>query len=87
MLGGLADGYLNRLSYTYSSSNYWTMSPRYFGVGNAAADEFIADSAGIASNYGVASSNGVRAVINLKADVQISGGIGTSNDPYIVKVE
>ena len=28
---------------------------------------------------------GVRPVINLKSDVEISGGIGTINDPYIIK--
>ena len=28
-----------------------------------------------------------RPVINLKADVKISGGIGTINDPYIIKTE
>lgn len=27
----------------------------------------------------------VRPVINLKADVKISGGIGTINDPYVVE--
>lgn len=28
-----------------------------------------------------------RPVINLKADVEISGGVGTSNDPFIIKTE
>ena len=27
----------------------------------------------------------IRPVINLKADVEISGGIGTINDPYVIK--
>lgn len=27
---------------------------------------------------------GLRAVLNLKPDVGITGGIGTSNDPFIV---
>ena len=83
MLGGLADGYLNRLSYTYSSSSYWTMSPSYFYTTYTAAREFVAGSTGYAGNA-VTSTFGVRAVINLKADTPITGGIGTANDPYIV---
>ena len=85
MLGGLTDGYLNRLSYTYSSSSYWTMSPRYFYVTFAAAYGFAAYSVGFAHSGWVTSSNGVRGVINLKPDVQISGGIGTANDPFVVQ--
>ena len=85
MLGGLADGYLNKSSYTYSSYNYWTMSPGYFNVDHTAANEFFADSAGYAYGNWVAYGFGVRAVINLKSDVQISGGIGTANDPFVVQ--
>ena len=85
MLGGLSDGYMNRLSYTYSSYSYWTMSPRGFSVTNAAALEFGALSVGYASYNWVTGSYGVRAVINLKSDVQISGGIGTANDPFVVQ--
>ena len=85
MLGGLSDGYLNRLSYTYSSYSYWTMSPRYFNVTNTSAHEFSTSSAGYASNDWVTSSFGVRAVINLKGNVKISGGIGSANDPFAVK--
>ena len=85
MLGGLSGDNLNRLSYTYSSSSYWTMSPSYFNVTCAAADEFLANSVGYANNSWVTYSLGVRAVINLKSDVQISGGIGTANDPFVVQ--
>lgn len=85
MLGGLADGYMNRLSYTYSSYNYWTLSPRHFAIADTAASEFNAYSVGYASTDWVTSSLGVRAVINLNSDVQISGGIGTANDPFVVQ--
>ena len=85
MLGGLSDGYLNRLSYTYSSSHYWTMSPRYFEASAVAAREFYAYSAGSAGNYIVTYTFGVRPVINLAADTPITGGIGTQNDSYIVE--
>ena len=85
MLGGLADGYLNRLSYTYSSSSYWTMSPSYFVATSVAAYELGAYSTGyVYISYIVTNTSGVRAVINLKADTPITGGIGTVNDPYVV---
>ena len=84
MLGGLADGCLNRLSYTYSSEHYWTMSHDIFEASNTTALEFNARSAGYAGYGNVISTIGVRAVINLKADTPITGGIGTANDPYIL---
>ena len=86
MLGGLSDGYLNRLSYTYSSAHYWTMSPRLFEASALAAREFFAHSTGSAGNRYVTDTFDVRAVINLKADTPIIKGIGTANDPYVVKV-
>jgi len=86
MLGGIADGYLNRLSYTYSSYTYWTMSPSQFSVINMIAYELSAHSDGYLNQWNnVTSGYGVRGVINLKSDVEISGGIGTSNDPFIIK--
>ena len=83
-LSGYANNYLNKSAYTYSSSIYWTMSPSNFIVGDAAAHEFALHSGGYAHSRWVTSWNGVRAVVNLKSDTQISGGIGTSNDPYVV---
>ena len=84
MLGGLADGYLNRLSYTYSSTHYWTMSPRNFNATFTSASVFFAYSTGFAFGAWVTDTRGVRAVINLKADTPITKGIGTVNDPYVV---
>ena len=84
-LSGYANNYLNKSAYTYSSLTYWTMSPSIFDVSNAAAYEFNLNSVGFVGNYSVTNSwVGVRAVINLKSDTQISGGIGTSNDPFVV---
>ena len=87
MLGGLADEYMNRSSYTFSSYTYWTMTPRHFGVSGNKADEFHVSSLGYTSSTGVTNGNGVRGVINLKSNVEISGGIGTANNPFVVKVE
>ena len=61
------------------------MSPSNFSVDDTAARELILNSDGnVNQNAYVTNSNGVRAVINLKSDTQISGGIGTSNDPFVV---
>ncbi len=76
---------LNKLSYAYSSQNYWTMSPAYYEYGPVVANIWSQNGTGYLypwtwSNYGL----GVRPVINLKSDVKITGGIGTSNDPYVI---
>ena len=85
MLSGYANNYLNKSSYAYSSSTYWTMSPIQFDVGYTAAYEFVLSSSGAVGNGWVTNSwFGVRGVINLKGDVQISGGIGTANDPFVI---
>ncbi len=85
MLGGLVDGYLNRLSYTYSSYSYRTMTPSRFSISDGSAYEFVANSSGYASYDRVTTNYGVRAIINLKSDVEISGGIGTANDPFVIQ--
>ena len=62
------------------------MSPSCFDVGASAAREFHQHAAGHAyGGYNVSSVLGLRPVINLKSDVEISGGVGTSDNPYIVK--
>ena len=85
MLGGLADGYLNVLSYTYSSSHYWTMSPSHFYGTAISTRVFNALSTGYASVLSrVTNMYGVRPVINLVSTVEIESGIGTANDPFVV---
>ena len=85
MLSGYATNSLNKSAYTYSSYTYWTMSPRTFNNGNLASSIFILSSDDVSFNGWGNNNLGVRGVINLKGDAQISGGIGTSNDPYIIK--
>ena len=82
MLSGYADGYINKSAYTYSTSHYWTLSPRFFHVSITAAHEFILNSTGYPTGNGVANSSGVRAVVNINGNAKISGGIGTSSSPY-----
>ena len=85
MLAGARNGYVNKLYYPFSGYRYWTMSPGYFNSDYTAAIEFYLSSDGIAFNNWVTYTFGVRPVINLRSDVQISGGIGTQNEPFVVK--
>ena len=67
--------------YLYTGNAYWTMSPLNFNRGDASM--FYVDWGGDLSRILVYSAYGVRPVINLSADVTITGG-GTISDPYIV---
>ena len=83
MLSGYTSGYINKSTYTYSSSIYWTLSPNYFNTSLMAAFGFLLSNEGYPDvGVGVWNSAGVRAVINIKGDAKISGGIGTSSSPY-----
>ena len=84
MLAGARNEYVNKLYYPFSEYTYWTMSPHSFHSSNTAAYEFILGSDGLALSDWVANTNGVRPVINLRSDVQISGGIGTQNEPFVL---
>ncbi len=86
MLSGYAGGYINKSAYTYSTSFYWTLSPSAFYVSNTAAYEFDLLSEGYPNDNWVDYGFGVRAVVNLSSNAQISGGIGTANSPFEVKV-
>ena len=74
------------ISFAYSSSNYWTMSPSRFYVANAAVFGFAMDPSGDAFQGSINNRYSVRPVINLASTVEIESGIGTQNDPYVVKV-
>ena len=83
---GSAYGSLNKMTYTFNNSTFWTMSPSYFSVTGGMGDVWRAGSGGsIGSSASVSLDYIVRPVINLKADTEISGGIGTANDPFIIK--
>ena len=87
MYAGYRKDYINKLAYPFSGSTYWTMSPGVFDSGNATAQEFYLSSDGVARYSWVTFAIGVRPVINLNSDVQISGGIGTQNNPFVLSVE
>ncbi len=86
VFAGMDNRHINKLSWIYSTQHTWTMSPSLFGAAGGDVCEWREAPAG-ALSYGmnVANSYGARPVINLKEDVEISGGMGTANDPFIVK--
>ena len=82
-----AGGYTttNQSYYLYTGQDYWTMSPYIFSS-NGIAGVFYVNSYGYLGNtyVNVYAARGVRPVINLRADVTISGGDGTSSNPYTI---
>ena len=82
---GMDNRHINKLSWAYSTQHYWTMSPSVFHAADGAAHEWSLNSAGnLLTWWNVDSSLGARPVINLKSDTLITGGIGTSSDPFVV---
>ena len=82
---GILDGYRNKYSWSYSANHYWTMSPARFYPGNITSIEYISISSGsLYHDWFINNYASVRPVINLKSDVKITGGIGTSNDPFVI---
>ena len=68
--------------YLYNGVNSWSFSPSYFGAWDAL--KFYLKSSGNFRNSFVVNSNGVRPVLALRSGTTISGGSGTSADPFIV---
>lgn len=82
MAGG-RNGANNRGYYLYTNQSYWTMSPFGMNAVTNAAVVFFIDSSGHLNTSSVSNINGIRPVINLRADVTLSG-TGTASDPYVV---
>ena len=78
---GGVDNQSNSSYYLYNNAYYWTMSPYYFDFGYALV--FNVYSSGDLGYDWVYGTNGVRPVINLRADVQITGS-GTTSGPFAV---
>ena len=80
-LTGITNKNNNAGSYLYTRQSYWTMSPYNYSSG---AGVFIVSSNGFLTiTDSVTRAIGVRPVINLRADVQITGS-GTTTDPFKV---
>ena len=85
VFAGMDQRHINKLSWAYSTQHYWTMSPSYFDATKGTALEWhLGNSGDLGPWWSVDLSLGARPVINLKADVRISGGTGTANEPYVI---
>ncbi|MDD5836198.1 MAG: hypothetical protein PUD34_03185, partial [bacterium] len=84
VFAGMDVKHLNKLSWVYSTNHYWTMSPSRFYAPGGIADEWMQYSVGRINGWNGTNSLGARPVINLKSDVEISGGIGTATDPFVI---
>ena len=86
IFAGMSNGISNVHFYAYSANHYWTMSPAIYSPYHNSLLHFFPRSSSGRIDYDRVNYNfSVRPVINLKADVEISGGIGTINDPYTIK--
>ena len=79
--GGVTGSSSNQSYYLYTGQNYWTISPYFYDIGACA---FILGLSGNLGYWDVYNEYGVRPVINLKKDVTISSGNGTSSNPYVI---
>ena len=86
VFAGMDNRHINKLSWIYSTQHTWTMSPSHFSATDGHAREWDELSAGYLRNDWGSGGYGARPVISLKADVEISGGMGTNNDPFVVKI-
>ena len=83
VMGGLPWSGSTTSNYLYTGQHYWTMSPSSFNASDSHARVFRVDSSGRLGNDWVNYTFGVRPVINLSADVKVTGS-GTSSDPFVV---
>ena len=83
VLAGGFGGSSNNSYYLHTGQSYWTMSPCNFDS-TGYVFVFVVGSNGTLSSGTVNNAYGVRPVINLKADVTITGS-GTTSDPYQVE--
>lgn len=72
----------NQRYYLYNGHNYYTISPSNFD--GSSANVFYVNSVGYLSSVRVDSVYNMLPVINLKSEVTISRGNGTSTNPYVI---
>ena len=83
LLGGGVNGSVNTLYYLYSGTDYWTMSPAYFGDWLSSRVVRVVSSGEL--NYNGTNQNyGIRPVINIDPDKITFTGNGTMQDPYVI---
>ena len=84
MMAGATVNKPNNKYYLYNNQDYWTMSPTQFSNGVSRIG-FVLDNGNLIFYCGVTDHGGTRPVINIKADVQITKGDGSSLNPFVIK--
>ncbi len=83
MVGGFG-GNVPTNYWLYTNQYYWTMSPWGYNPATNWADVLRVRSDGSIWGASVSDVLGVRPVINLKADIEFTGGNGKSDNPFVV---
>ena len=81
---GAYDGKENNSYFLISGQIYWTMTSQRFNISLGFGANHNINNFGGPDNDWVSSSHGIRPVINLKANVTLTGN-GTKDNPYIVE--
>jgi len=81
--GGTTLEYYDANQYLSNSQSFWSMSP-YELDGNNLAFVWIVYPPNYASRNYVYNNLGVRSVLNLKSDIKISTGDGSTSNPFVV---
>ena len=85
MAGG-SFGKTNKNYYLYNNQYTWTLSPSDFYSNRSAVCIWYIDTSGNLNDGNSSSSMfGIRPVINLKQDIEIISGDGTSISPYVIQ--
>jgi len=86
-LAGGVYGIVNEKYYLNFGIRYFTVSPSYFtSYYRYACVWLVLPTGNFGISVNVANSFGVRPVLNLKSDVQIISGNGTSQNPYQIRI-
>ena len=84
MLAGATVNKPNNKYYLYNNQDYWTMSPTGF-FGGVSRTGLVLNNGNLVLYCGVTDHGGTRPVINIKADIQIIRGDGSSLNPFVIK--
>ena len=86
VLAGGMYNVMNSKYYLYNGQFNWTSSPSRFSAYEAFSRVWCLLPSGALNTTGLVSWRGARPVINLNANVKITSGSGTENDPYEISI-
>ena len=75
----------NKKYYLYTNAAYFTMLYYFYPGRLSSLVMYITNEGVLLDTYSLSVNFGVRPVINLKSTVQYVSGVGSEQDPYVVK--